>query len=68
MKRLTRSAKAAPMSADEFAGFLKLWLTPAGQERLESPEVRAYLRRVGERAPLSATARRALGQPTKNAA
>jgi hypothetical protein len=68
MKRIARSTKPAPMSADAYAGFLKLWLTPAGQAPRHSAEIEAYLRHVSRRDPLSATARRALTQPTDQAA
>lgn len=68
MKTLPRSTSGKPMSADAYAGFLKLWLTPASRAPKVTPEVAAYLRHVGEREPLSAAARRALGQPTDRAA
>jgi hypothetical protein len=68
MKNDSRNAKAAPMNADAYAGFLKLWLTPVGKAPAASPEVEAYLRYASEREPLSPAARRALGQPTNRAA
>jgi hypothetical protein len=60
--------KPAPMSADAYAGFLKLWLTPASKLPRLDDEIRAYLRHVSDRAPLSGDARQALGQPTRKAA
>jgi len=68
MKKNTRTAHAAPMNADAYAGFLKLWLTPVGKTPAVTPEVEAYLRYASEREPLSPAARRALGQPTDRAA
>ena len=56
------------MSADAYAGFLKLWLTPASKLPTASAEVDAYLRHANKREPLSTTSRRALGQPTEQAA
>jgi hypothetical protein len=56
------------MSADAYAGFLKLWLTPAHKEPKMTPEVEAYLRHASEREPLSDDVRTALGQPTRKAA
>jgi hypothetical protein len=56
------------MSADAYAGFLKLWITPTDEIPPMSPEVDAYLRHANERDPLSATTRRILGLPTHNAA
>lgn len=52
MKTLTRTRKATRMSADAYAGFLKLWLTPANRTPAPSPEVDAYLEYVNERDPL----------------
>jgi hypothetical protein len=63
-----RKHRSAPMSADAYAGFLKLWLTPASQEPKMTPEVEAYLRHASEREPLSDLTREALGQPTRKAA
>jgi hypothetical protein len=68
MKRNTRSARKSPMSADAYAGFLKLWITPRNVVPRMSPEVDAYLRYATQREPLSSTARRALGLPTRTAA
>ncbi|CAN5790699.1 hypothetical protein BH23GEM3_BH23GEM3_13010 [soil metagenome] len=68
MKNRTRSNQTAPMSADAYAGFLKLWLTPASKAPTSSVEVDAYLRHAGRREPLSDVARRAMGEPTAHAA
>jgi len=68
MKNDSRTAKAAPMNADAYAGFLKLLLTPLGKVPAPSPELEAYLRYASEREPFSPAARRALGQPTDRAA
>ena len=59
--------RPAPMSADAYAGFLKLWLTPAHKEPKMTPEVEAYLRHASKREPLSDETRAALGQPTRPA-
>ena len=59
--------RPAPMSADAYAGFLKLWLTPAHREPPMTPEVQAYLRHASMRDPLSDDARRALGQTVEPA-
>ena len=68
MKNDSRTAKAAPMNPDAFAGFLKLWVTPVGKLPAAAPDVEAYLRYANEREPLSPASRRALGQPTDRAA
>lgn len=68
MKTTPRTAKPRPMSADAYAGFLKLWLTPPSRMPKHSGEVDAYLAHVNARDPLSDTARRAIGQPTERAA
>lgn len=68
MKTLSRTKNGTPMSADAYAGFLKLWLTPPSAAPKVTPEVEAYLRHVSDREPLSAAARRAIGQPTNRAA
>lgn len=68
MKNRSYAPKRAPMSADAYAGFLKLWLTPAHKAPEMTPDVEAYLRHASEREPLSDTVRRALGQPTEKAA
>ncbi len=60
--------KPALMSPDAYAGFLKLWLTPAHKLPSINAEVDAYLRHVSEREPLSDNVRRSLGQPTRKAA
>lgn len=56
------------MSADAYAGFLKLWLTPAHKEPKMTPEVEAYLREASQREPLSDDVRQALRQPVRRAA
>jgi hypothetical protein len=60
--------RSAPMSADAYAGFLKLWLTPAHKEPKMTPEVEAYLRHASRREPLSDDVRTVLAQPTRKAA
>jgi hypothetical protein len=67
MKKTNRQQES-PMGAEEYAGFLRLWLTPASRIPAASAEVDAYLRYANEREPLSETSRRALGQPTTQAA
>ena len=52
MKTLTRTVKPARMSADAYAGFLKLWLTPSTREPRPSAELDAYLNYASERSPL----------------
>lgn len=59
--------RSAAMSADAYAGFLKLWLTPAHKEPAMTPEVEAYLRHASQREPLSGEVRAALGQPAQPA-
>ena len=68
MKSFSRTASSAPMNADAYAGFLKLWLTPASRTPLLTDEVEAFLRHASEREPLSPAARRAIGQTTDRAA
>ena len=68
MKNRSIAPKRARMSDDAFAGFLKLWLTPAHKLPSLDDEVRAYLRHVSDREPLGEESRRALGQPTRQAA
>lgn len=68
MKTRSFAPKPAPMDADAYAGFLKLWLTPAHKLPSLDEEIRAYLRHVSEREPLNEESRRALGQPTRKAA
>jgi hypothetical protein len=68
MKNRSFAAKRAPMSADAYAGFLKLWLTPAHKLPRLDDEIRAYLRHVSDREPLGEDSRRAMGQPTRRAA
>jgi hypothetical protein len=64
----SRTAKSAPMSADAYAGFLKLLLTPGGTPPRPSTDLDAYLRYASARSPLSADTRRALGQSAAQAA
>ena len=61
MKTLTRTASPARMSADAYAGFLKLWLTPASRAPRQSRDLDAYLSYANEREPLPAT----LALPTR---
>lgn len=68
MKTRKIAPKPARMSDDAFAGFLKLWLTPASKLPSLDEEIRAYLRHVSEREPLTDASREALGQPTRRAA
>ncbi len=56
-----------PMSPDAYAGFLKLWLTPAHKEPEMTPEVEAYLRHASKCEPLSGETRAVLGQPVRPA-
>ena len=68
MKSAARTATRAPMSADAYAGFLKLLLTPVSKPVSLSPDIEAYLAYTSGREPLSGVARRALGQPADRAA
>ena len=68
MKTRTFAAKTSRMDADAYAGFLKLWLTPANRVPAMTPEVEAYLRHANEREPLNETSRDALCQPARRAA
>jgi hypothetical protein len=68
MKTRTRTSQAAPMTHDAYAGFLKLWLTPAGAVPKPSPELDAYLRHANEQAPLSDELCAVLNPPVKRAA
>lgn len=67
MKKHT-TPRRAPMSADAYAGFLKLWLTPAHKVPQMTPEVEAYLRHANEQVPLNDESRRVLEQTTRKAA
>jgi hypothetical protein len=67
MKKHT-TPRRAPMSADAYAGFLKLWLTPAHKAPSMTPEVEAYLRHANQQAPLNDESRRVLEQTTRKAA
>lgn len=68
MKRYPRSTQAGPMSAEAYAGFLKLLLTPGNRVPRPSADIDAYLRHVAEAEPLSGTVRRMIGQTTVEAA
>jgi hypothetical protein len=68
MKTRSIAPKPAPMDADAYAGFLKLWLTPAHKLPSLDEEIRAYLRHVSECEPLNEESRRAIRQPTRRAA
>jgi hypothetical protein len=57
--------RTTAMSADAYAGFLKLWLTPSHKEPVMTPEVEAYLRHASAREPLSDDVRAALGQSVR---
>ncbi|HVH14018.1 MAG TPA: hypothetical protein VM759_13240 [Longimicrobium sp.] len=67
MKKHT-SPRRAPMSADAYAGFLKLWLTPTHKLPPITPEVEAYLRHANRQEPLTDEVREVLGHPTRRAA
>ncbi|HST58215.1 MAG TPA: hypothetical protein VLK84_06005 [Longimicrobium sp.] len=56
------------MSADAYAGFLKLWLTPAHKVPPITPEVEAYLRHANQQQPLNDESRRVLDQTLRKAA
>ncbi len=62
------SPRRAPMSADAYAGFLKLWLTPAHKAPAITPEVEAYLHHANQQAPLNDESRRVLDQTLRKAA
>lgn len=62
------SSRRAPMNADAYAGFLKLWLTPAHKVPAITPEVEAYLRHANQQAPLNDESRRVLDQTLRKAA
>lgn len=66
--KIPRTPRPAPMSPDAYAGFLKLWLTPATRAPRASAEVDAYLRHATQREPLPEVVRRAIGQRGKRAA
>ncbi|HYR11525.1 MAG TPA: hypothetical protein VEQ60_27330 [Longimicrobium sp.] len=68
MKTRSIAPTPAPMDTDAYAGFLKLWLTPAHKLPPLDEEIRAYLRHASECEPLSDAVRDALGQPTRKAA
>jgi hypothetical protein len=52
MRNRSNSRKDAPMSADAYAGFLKLWLNPSSRLPRPSADVDAYIRYVNGREPL----------------
>jgi hypothetical protein len=68
MKTRTFASKTSRMDADAYAGFLKLWLTPAHKVPAITPEVEAYLRFANQAEPLNETSRDALCQPARRAA
>jgi hypothetical protein len=68
MKNRTFASSRDRMSDDAYAGFLKLWLTPAHKLPEMTPEVEAYLRHANQREPLSDASREVLGQPVRKAA
>lgn len=68
MKSQRRSTQARPMSADAFAGFLQLLLTPLDRGPRQTDDLDAYLEHLSATAPLSDTTRMILGQPTVEAA
>jgi len=57
-----------PMSADAYAGFLKLWLTPSHKEPKMTTELEAYLRHASASEPLSTRVKQAPGRPARKAA
>jgi hypothetical protein len=68
MKSSARPTSTARMSAEAYAGFLKLWLTPVSDLPPASPDVDAYLRHANAREPLSEATRHAVLRPEKHAA
>jgi hypothetical protein len=58
----------APMSADAYAGFLRLWLTPADRQPRPNAELNAYMRYLNAHAPLPERVRRLLGTVSDHAA
>lgn len=61
MNKIRRSTAATPMNADEFAGFLRLWLSPASSLPDPSNDLDAYIEYAREREPLSEETQEALG-------
>jgi hypothetical protein len=68
MKTISRAPNGRAMSAEAYAGFLKLWLTSVSRPVEITDDVAAYLEYVSGREPLSDAARRAAGLPTGQAA
>ncbi len=68
MRHQQRAAKSAPMSADAYAGFLKLMLTPISRVPEMTPDLEAYLQYLNQREPLSQTAQRAVHGASKKQA
>lgn len=56
------SPRPAPMSADAYAGLLKLWLTPLDKVPAITPDVEAYLRHLDRQEPLNDESRRVLAK------
>ncbi len=61
MQTIPRMTAATGMNADEFAGFLKLWLSPPSRLPEPSEDVDAYLAYANRREPLSEETQEALG-------
>ena len=53
MKR--NELERAKMSPDAYAGFLRLWITPANEMPERSAEIDAYLRHLSDNEPLEVT-------------
>jgi hypothetical protein len=68
MKAQRSNARRERMSSDAYAGFIKLLLTPMTVVPRIDEDVEAYLNHLNAREPLTATARRAIAQPTDHAA
>jgi hypothetical protein len=68
MKRQRRSTQTRSMSTDAYAGFIQLLLTPANRVPRATADLDAYLAYLADVEPLSASTRRILGQPAKEAA
>jgi hypothetical protein len=66
MNRKSVHAKAS-MNADEFAGFLRLWLTPSSRVPALTEDVMAYLRYANRREPVRSCTGH-LPTPSKHAA
>jgi hypothetical protein len=48
--------KTSKMNSDAYAGFLKLWITPAHEMPSRSKEIDAYLRHLSTEEPLDLAA------------